>query len=95
MAATADVSSVSGWSKVSEQKLRKPKLPGLYVHQSSFDTCRVSHSGSTDEDADSLIEVLQQDRDGAVEKVERALSRRSLPVQKTLPRPSQAPFEER
>eukprot|EP00971_Amphidinium_carterae_P045607 897691-Amphidinium_carterae.1 len=84
MAATADVSSVSGWSKVSEPKPRKPKLPGRYVHQSSSNYHRVSHSGSTDEDADSLIEALEQDRDGAVGEVEKTLNRRSSPVQKTL-----------
>eukprot|EP00971_Amphidinium_carterae_P027424 539862-Amphidinium_carterae.1 len=95
MAVTADVSSVSAWSKATEQRIRKPKQPGRYVLQSSTDYHRVSHSGSTDEDADSLIEALEQHGDSDVGEVERALGRHSTPCQKALPRPSKAPVEER
>eukprot|EP00971_Amphidinium_carterae_P241950 4803938-Amphidinium_carterae.1 len=99
MAALADVDSVNGWSKMSEQRLPKPKLPGCYVHQSSADYPSVSHFGSADEDADSLIEVLQQDEDSAVEEVKKTLNKHRLPAQKTppqpRPRPSKAPTEER
>eukprot|EP00971_Amphidinium_carterae_P175923 3487377-Amphidinium_carterae.1 len=85
MAASADVDSVSGWSRMSEQRLPKPKLPGRYVHQPSSDYPSVSHFGSADEDADCLIEVPQQDGDSAVEKIEKALNKHRLLVQKTQP----------
>eukprot|EP00971_Amphidinium_carterae_P200175 3972639-Amphidinium_carterae.1 len=94
MAATADVDSVGGWSKASEQRLPKPKSPGRYVHQSSFDYPGASHFGSADEDADSLIEVLQQDGDSAVEEIQKTLGKHHVPAQKTQPR-RRASTEER
>eukprot|EP00971_Amphidinium_carterae_P320794 6376576-Amphidinium_carterae.1 len=73
MAASADVDSVSGWSKASEPRLPKPKLPGRYVHQSSVDYPGAFHFGSADEDADSPIEVTTK----FYNKMETAQSKKS------------------
>eukprot|EP00971_Amphidinium_carterae_P098537 1948590-Amphidinium_carterae.1 len=59
MAATADVSSVSAWSKATEVR-RKPKVPGRYVFQPSTDDQQIAHSGSSEEDVDSLIDAYAQ-----------------------------------
>eukprot|EP00971_Amphidinium_carterae_P094285 1866486-Amphidinium_carterae.1 len=69
MAATADVSSVSAWSKVPEPRPRKPKQPGRYVHQFSSDYRRVSHSRSTDVPTRMLILLSK-----LLSKIETALS---------------------